>query len=183
MIIDLYDGGVMGKYEVIYYEKDCSTTINLIDQYLGRPGVWVLVGKKDGNYRCLNVGKSKNVGSEILFDIACWHFLNKKSDGEQYYNQFAEDCGFKCKSDLTQEYLYPVIYEQYKELAFVYMHDKSDKTIEKQLAWATHAKYWRDSKKFQSPRGNYYERNKKDMWGTFQGVETEIYTILKNRPR
>ena len=40
-----------------------------------KKGVWVLYGKKDGIYECLNVGKSINVGSEILYDIACLKFL------------------------------------------------------------------------------------------------------------
>ena len=62
--------------KVIYREDDDGLEIeNIIFEKILKKGVWVLYGKKDGIYECLNVGKSINVGSEILYDVACLKFL------------------------------------------------------------------------------------------------------------
>ena len=81
-----------------------------------KKGVQVLYGKKDGIYGCLNVGKSINVGSEILYDIACLKFLGYEENSNanlKYINQFAEFKDFNYESKMTQEYLYPYISKTY----------------------------------------------------------------------
>lgn len=66
----------ISNVKVIYREDDDGLEIeNNIFEKILKKGVWVLYGKKDGIYECLNVGKSINVGSEILYDIACLKFL------------------------------------------------------------------------------------------------------------
>lgn len=92
-----------------------------------KKGVWVLYGKKDGIYECLNVGKSINVGSEILYDIACLKFLGYEENNNanlKYINQFAEFKDFNYESKMTQEYLYPYISKTYKALVFIYVWNK-----------------------------------------------------------
>ena len=66
---------IIDDVKVIYREDDEGLEIeNIIFEKILKKGVWVLYGKKDGIYECLNVGKSINVGSEILYDIACLKF-------------------------------------------------------------------------------------------------------------
>lgn len=69
--------------KVIYREDSTGVeTENRIFENLMKKGVWILYGKdktkQDGRYECLNVAKSINVGSEILYDIACLKYLRDK---------------------------------------------------------------------------------------------------------
>ena len=42
-------------------------------RFLAKKGVWVLLGKSHGDsgYVCLNVGKSTDIGREVLYDLSC----------------------------------------------------------------------------------------------------------------
>ena len=170
---------------VIYSEKKEITNINIIDNFMKKQGVWALYGKKNDKYICLNVGKSMDVGSEILYDLGCMHYLMKKDGDIPYINQFADESEFKWKAGMTQEYLYPYIYSDgYDELAFVYVHDKSDGNFEKSFAWATHAKYWRNGKSFDKSREGYYAKMIKNNCGSFSCVDSldnlaDISKIIK----
>ena len=93
---------IIDDVKVIYREDDEGLEIeNIIFEKILKKGVWVLYGKKDGIYECLNVGKSINVGSEILYDIACLKFLGYEENSNanlKYINQFAEFKDFNYKS-------------------------------------------------------------------------------------
>ena len=155
----------MDKNNIIYSKLGDGTEINNIWNYICKQGVWALYGKKDLNskYICLNVGKSVDIGREILYDVACMHFLTQSGNGTQeYINQFGEYQGFNSESGWTQEYLYPIL-DEYVEKIFVYVYDKSCSQHEKEFAWLTKAKYWRNGKAFTKEKDNYYEENKKEV--------------------
>ena len=126
--------------QVIIEQKDKIITINSIAQYIEQEGVWALYGRKkdEDNWECLNVGKCKDVGKEILYDLGCLHYLPFRNDGtEPYINQFKNDCNLKYKKGQTQEYLYSYIAKEYFELKFIYIHHKSDLKVEKEYAKKT----------------------------------------------
>lgn len=175
----------MGEIEIIY--KEGTECINNIWNYIHKAGVWALFGQKDGQYECLNVGKSVDVGYEVLYDISCLHNLEVKKKGTKLYiNQFGEDCEFYYDDGLTQEYLYPHINHKYKKIIFVQVYHKSDRGVEKVLAWLTHAKYWRNGKPFEkSKEDGYYSNHIKEIIGnkSYKGswkTEDEIIEYLKN---
>ncbi len=140
--------------KVIYEEKDGVEVKNSVFDYVGKEGVWALFGRdeEDDAFECLNVGKAKDIGSEILFDVACLHFISFVKDGDAFYfNQFEEPCGFRCKKGIRpQVYLYPFLAENYHELKFVYVHDKSDIEVEMKYAKDHHARFWRNGRSFGS---------------------------------
>jgi len=145
---------------IIYKEKNGEVENNVYS-YIGRSGIWALYGEKEGKCECLNVGRCADVGREILYDVSCLHNLTFREDGnEDYINQFAEFGGFKYRKKWTQEYLYPYIKMNYDDIMFVYEHDKSDVRKEKEFAWRTHAKFWRNGSAFKAVRDNFYESNK-----------------------
>lgn len=174
----------MNKIEIIYQEG--KEDINEIWKFLHKPGVWTLFGNTGDAFECLNVGKSDDIGGEILYDISCLHNLKIRNDGtKQYINQFGEDCGFKSISGLTQEYLYPYIRNKYDKLIFMKVFDKPNRRIEQILAWLMHARYWRNGGTFKRINQNYYNnvlksviqnRNKETTWKT----EEDIITFLEN---
>ena len=83
--------------------------------------------------------------SEILSDLGCLYYVPFRKDGtEPYVNQFKMGCGFKYKTDQVKEYLYPYIANEYSELKFIYVHDKSDSTVEKEYAEKNSAIFWRN---------------------------------------
>ena len=127
---------IIDDVKVIYREDDYGLEIeNIIFEKILKKGVWVLYGKKDGIYECLNVGKSINVGSEILYDIACLKFLGYEENSNahlKYINQFAEFKDFNYKSKMTQEYLYPYISKTYKEHHLKILEKISIKKIKKE---------------------------------------------------
>lgn len=55
--------------------------------------------KKDkDNWECLNIGKCKDVGKEILYDLGYLHYLSFINDGTKpYINQLKNTCNFKYK--------------------------------------------------------------------------------------
>lgn len=136
--------------ETVIYEEDKNGQIKVsnLETYMNTEGVWALFGKrKDDNsdYICLNVGKTKNIGSEILYDIGCLHFLKYRKDGtRRFVNQFKEEYCLKYESGQTQEYLYPFIAQYFNSFKFVYVFDKSDINEEKVYAEKNHAQFWRN---------------------------------------
>ena len=73
------------------------------------------------------------------------YYVPFRKDGtEPYVNQFKMGCGFKYKTDQVKEYLYPYIANEYSELKFIYVHDKSDSTVEKEYAEKNSAIFWRN---------------------------------------
>jgi len=135
----------------IIYEEDENgvAVVSNLENFMGVEGVWALYGKNKETLKkeLLNVGKNKNIGQEILYDIACLHFLKVRTDGDStYINQSNQDCLFKYKSGQTREYLYPIIASRYSSLKFVYVYDKSDINEEKE-----HAKksvFWRNGRPY-----------------------------------
>jgi len=85
--------------KTIYEENENGeVVVSNLENFMSAEGVWVLYGKnkETGEEKLLNVGKSKKIGQEILYDIACLHFLKVRTDGDKdYINQFNKDCGFK----------------------------------------------------------------------------------------
>lgn len=157
----------------IIYKKDKSEVINNIRDYIGKEGVWALFGTRDeGIFRCLNVGKNVNVGGEISYDVKCMDNIIFREDGNrEYINQFAEDCGFKYGKK-TQEYLYPYINLKYNTIMFVYIHNESDLKIEKEFAWLTHAKFWRNGRPFKTSRDEFCEHNREAVLKTKRTITT-----------
>lgn len=164
----------MNYVKIIYKEENGKATINEVYGYIGKAGVWALFGKKRGGFECLNVGKCVDVGREILYDISCLHNLTLLEDGnEEYINQFAEMCGFKYKKKWTQEYLYRSISTlQYEAIMFVYVYNESDINKEKEFAWLTHAKFWRNGSAFKYAQNNFYENRREDVLKTKETIIT-----------
>lgn len=55
---------------------------------------------------------------------------------------------------------------------FVYVYDKSDLCKEKEFAWLTHAKFWRNGGGFKAPIVNFYESNKTSVLGMRDAITT-----------
>lgn len=132
--------------QIIYEESNEN-----IIEYIGVEGVWALYGIKndESEYKCLNVGKCKDVGKEILHDLACLRFIKDRNDGDiEYRNQFNEYCGFKYKRNQVREYLYPYIAKNFHSLKFVYIFNKSDSEFERMYAYDSRAIFWRNGAPF-----------------------------------
>ena len=96
---------------------------------------------------------NENIANELLYDIACLHFISERYDGDvDYISQFGEDVGFKYREKQVQEYLYPHIAMQWHSLKFIYIHDISDGNKEKQYAKENNAKYWRNGSPYGVPK-------------------------------
>ncbi|MCM1221696.1 MAG: hypothetical protein NC548_45215 [Lachnospiraceae bacterium] len=164
----------MSCIKIIYKEENNKVTINEIYSYIGKSGIWALYGKKGEVFECLNVGKCVDVGREILYDVSCLHNLAVREDGnEDYINQFAEFCGLKYRKGQTQEYLYPHISNlHYDTIMFVYVYNKSDMHKEREFAWLTHAKFWRNGSIFKVTRDYFYESNRKTVLETRNTITT-----------
>ncbi|MBO4701847.1 MAG: hypothetical protein J5625_04195 [Lachnospiraceae bacterium] len=125
---------------------------------LGESGVWVLLGKKSNStYVCLNVGKTVDIGREILYDVSCLKYVKEPNDASRnYINQFGEDCGFNWKNNETQECLYPYIAKNFSNLTFVVAFESTDKDekkdVEKGIADRYKALFWRNGKAFEKSK-------------------------------
>ena len=175
----------MNHIEIIYQEDSKQKIVenNLFD-FIYKKCVCVIFVCESGitYYECLNVGKSINVGSEILYDVACLKLLNyntDKKDGLLYINQFAEGKGFNYEPGKTQEFLYPYINSKYRKLVFIYVWNDNNEDIEKNLAWILHASFWRDKAPFRKLRENYYDNNKDEMLKTFKKYENNVNLVVK----
>lgn len=164
----------MSYIKIIYQEENSKVTVNKVYNYIEKQGIWALFGKKGGVFECLNVGKCVDVGREILYDISCLHNLTLREDGdEDYINQFAESCNFKYTKKRTQEYLYPHISNlHYDAIMFVYVYNKSDVYKEKEFAWLTHARFWRNGSVFKATHDNFYESKKTSVLKTRNSITT-----------
>ena len=70
--------------KIIYEEnEDGSIKESNLENFMLKKGVWALFGynRETGEHCCLNVGKSVNIGNEVLYDIACLHYLKPRYDG------------------------------------------------------------------------------------------------------
>lgn len=177
----------MGNIEIIYREEKNVKVENNIREYIRKKGVWALFGKKDREYKCLQVGKCKDVGYEILYDISCMNNLSYALGQKKYINEFGRDTGLKYENGIVQEYLYPHIKKQgYEVLLFVYVCDRNDEKKERLLAWLTHTKYWRDSHRpYERENPNRYEEMKTSKIGSRKDClswkrEKDIMTFLEN---
>lgn len=158
----------MNNIKIIYKKQKGKKAENNIREYIRKEGVWALFGKGDREYECLQVGKCKDVGYEILYDISCMQNLEFKKGTKKYVNEFGSDTRLKYEDGIVQEYLYPYIKNQvYKVLLFVYVCDENNEEKERLLAWLTHAKYWRDfHKPLERENSNRYEELKKSKIGS-----------------
>lgn len=142
------------REKIIYEENNGSIKNNFIVDYIKEKGVWALYGQEkeadDSHYVCLNVGKCKNVGKEIIYDLGCLHALPfRKKDGDRkYINQFSEPCGFYYKKNQVREFLYPYLAENYCAFKFIYVHNESDGDFEAEYAKKHHAKFWRNGRPY-----------------------------------
>lgn len=125
--------------------------------FLDQRGIWALFGKNKEctDYVCLNVGKSVDVGREILYDMSCLTYVPEPDKAElPYINQFGEGCGFNWNTGETQECLYPFLAQKYDDLIFVFAYDGTDETNasmtshEIEIAHDYHSLYWRNGKVF-----------------------------------
>ena len=166
---------------IIYEEKNGEVIHNEVHNYIGKLGIWALFGKKGELFECLNVGKCVDVGREILYDVSCLHNLTLRDGDEEYINQYAELCDFKYKRGQAQEYLYPHISNLcYDAIMFVYVYDKSDSHIEKEFAWFTHAKFWRNGSAFKKARDDFYESNKSSVLRTRSTTVQEFKDLVRS---
>ena len=177
----------MNCIKIIYKEENGKVTINEVDNYINKQGIWALFGKREDIFECLNVGKCIDVGREILYDISCLHnILLHKEGNEEYINQFAELCNFKYGKKWTQEYLYQYISSlRYEVITIVYVYNKSDMYKEKEFAWTTHARFWKNGSSFKTAQEDFYEKNKNLVLGTKTTITSiknidELERILKN---
>lgn len=159
---------------------------NNISKYIRKKGIWILFGKGNGGYECLNVAKCVDVAYELLYDISCMQNLDYREGTKNYINEFGEISGLKYEEGIVQEYLYPYIQQQkYEELLFLNLSDKNDEKKEELLAWLTHAKYWRGlHRPFEKEKQNYYLENKTSKIGNRKACslwnsECEIITFLQ----
>ncbi len=125
--------------------------------FLAQKGIWALWGKDKEleNYVCLNVGKSVDVGREILYDMSCLTYVSEPDEAElPYIHQFGEGCGFNWNTGETQECLYPFLAQKYDDLIFVFAFDGTDETNasmtrhEIEIAHDYHSLYWRNGSVF-----------------------------------
>lgn len=170
-----------GKIGQIIYEEDENGKIKKsnLEDYMLVGGVWALYGinRKTSENRCLQVGKSINVGNEILYDIACLHLLKARTDGsKKYINQFKEYCNFNYESNQVQEYLYPHIALQWHSLRFIYIHDTSDRKVESKYAKNNSAKYWRNGRPFGVKRRLDLTDKRMQIIGNLFSEGGEIYS-------
>jgi len=68
--------------KIIYKEENGKVTINEVDNYINKQGIWALFGKREDIFECLNVGKCIDVGREILYDISCLHNILLHKEGK-----------------------------------------------------------------------------------------------------
>ncbi len=142
------------KGKIVYQDQKTDN----ISDFKKRKGVWALFGEKEGEYYCLNVAKTVDIGHEIETDVSWLREEKLKKGNTQYINQFGE-YQFEYKfGEKLQSYLYPTIFSEYKNLTFIIVNDEeNDRVCEKKFAWATHSKYWRNGRPFKKERKDYYK--------------------------
>ena len=139
--------------EIIIETKSNQIVTNNIAKYFNKQGIWALFGKKseEKDWVCLNVGKNKNVGREILYDLGCLFFVPCLKGGhEKYINYSKKYCGFKYNKGLVQEHLYSYIATKYSDFVFIYVHKNADLKFEKKFAKEQNALYWRNGRPYKT---------------------------------
>lgn len=171
----------MLKKEIVISLEKKDNSFEIVDAFnrtcLGENGVWVLLGKSDSNskYVCLNVGKTVDIGREILYDVSCLTYVNEPKDANRnYINQFGEDCGLNWKNNETQECLYPHIANNYSYLTFMKILESTDndekRRVETDIAKRYQALFWRNGRAFENskeklnPSKRASFKNLKEFW-------------------
>ena len=170
--------------EIEKSEEDSFKPHHLNRDFLGKRGVWVLLGS-DGGERllCLNVGKTTDIGREVLYDASC--VMNLKSptnpDRGPYINQFQEDCGFEWESNKTRECLYPILAKRFKRLIFVLAtfadNDEEARKMESHIAKKLHAIYWRNGKSYEKKK---WDSPHIDQQNSFSNMEVFVAKLREN---
>lgn len=151
---------------------------------LAKKGVWVLLGKTaDNRIVCLNVGKSTDIGREILYDLSCLTFVNTPDNSNRdYINQFGEYCGFQWNTDETQECLYPNLAAKYDLLVFMLAYTGKDSKVngemEYYIAHEYHALYWRNGKAFQKRKRDSFEEKRFEK---IEDFKEKLITFVKEK--
>ena len=169
----------MFSEKIIFEEQEGVIIVPFKCDYLKKSGIWALYGKENGSdeYKCLNVGKSTEIGEEILVDLARYHYLPFREDGtEEYYNQFEEYCGFKYIKDQAQDYLYPFIKQTYSCIKFIFISNKNDLATEREYAENNNALFWRNGGSFGIERKTNWARKDLNMIGSYFPNGGEIYS-------
>lgn len=181
---------MLSSEAIIYEEHVGKTYIEFNKEYLGKKGVWTLYGKKneDDEYICLNVGKSVNVGEEILLDLSYLHFVLPDNKGsKEYINQFEEGPFFKYQGGKTREYLYPYIAKKYNYLQFRYVADENNLKTESKYAKENHALLWRNGKpylrdyRFKIVKKYVDEMNVYSLLGGTEGAPKDEFDMESSR--
>lgn len=162
--------------EIIIETKSNQIVTNNIAKYFNKPGIWALFGRKknEEDWVCLNVGKNKNIGREILYDLGCLFFVPFLTEGvEEYISYSKKQCGFKYNSGLVQEYLYSYIAKEYYELQFIYVNKDADLDYEREFAKKNKALFWRHGRPFKN------ESKSNEEIGETKMDETKLKTILE----
>lgn len=128
-------------------------------------GVWILFGrKKESPWRCLQVGQSSNIASEIISDVKCLSGEIKVNKDRIYINQFGNVVeGYTYDVYLSpREQIYKKIGEEYHDFIFVCIccgegYKDSIKAIEKYVAWKFRALFWRNGRAFTEAKENVTE--------------------------
>lgn len=139
--------------EIIIEIESKKIVTNNIANYFNKQGIWALFGKKseEKDWVCLNVGKNKNVGREILYDLGCLFFVPCLKEGhEKYINYSKKYCGFKYNNGLVQEHLYSYIATKYSDFEFIYVHKDADLKFEKKFAKEQNALFWRNGRPYRT---------------------------------
>ena len=110
-------------------------------------GVWAMFGidKTDDkrNCRCLNVGKSIDVGKELKADIErLTSFKECIEDRKEYRNQFNEVMFTYPVYASRLDWLYEKISEKYEAIFWILIAEQDSYVIEKYFAYSTKAAYW-----------------------------------------
>ena len=71
------------------------------------------------------------------------------------------------------------------KLLRLYVYNKSDMYKEKELAWTTHARFWKNGSSFKTAQEDFYEKNKNLVLETKTTITSikntdELERILKN---
>lgn len=154
-----------------------------IAQYKGKPGVWILIGKKHGQVNapveCLQVAQTKDIGKEIEENISYLENTDFEPKCCDYINQFGEyKFTYKVYPD-RRMYLYKEIAKEYgiECLRFVCVayeieNDSLRKNIEKYVAYRTLCQYWVNG-------GPYKKKGEEEIRSIKKARKKECETLCK----
>ena len=126
-------------------------------------GVWALYGQDNKNlWKCLQVGQSQNIGSEIIYDKKCLLGEIKSVKDRKYINQFGqvvEDYTYDVHLTPRQQ-IYKKIGDNYENFRFECIccgnecNKDQIKAIERYVAWELQALFWRNGGSFKEANDN-----------------------------